>query len=220
MKDSNKSIIIDIIPVIAMALFALTSLLNISKDGLSIAGIATILGALLFFVMIKRNKRLDRFVGLSRKSFIHDIRKSWLLIIMPSLINVICVGISKVFLPDYIDHVVGRTDTMITLNDILLLIIQFIIFAFLEEISWRGFMQKQLKLYTNSIISIIITSMCFAIGHASQGNITIVAYDVFFVFCNSIFYGIVFDKTKNAYVSATSHFIANLSGALIILFIL
>lgn len=220
MKQTKKRIVTDLVLMIIMTLIAFTSLLNLNKNGVSIAGVSTIIGAALFFIMIRRNKRLGYGIGLSGKTFIQDIKNNWLFIIMPSLINVICIAVSKIILPDYVEHVIGRTDSVISFHEILLMTIQFIVFAFVEEIAWRGFLQKTMKLYTNSIISIIITSAVFAIGHAAQGDIAIVTYDVFFVFCNSIFYGLVFDKSKNAYASAVSHFLANLSGALILLYMI
>jgi membrane protease YdiL (CAAX protease family) len=219
MKQSGKSKKIEMILMSIMALISLTSFLNIKNGDLSIAGISTIFGAVLFFVWINRNKKQGNSVGLSGKNLIGDIKISWLYIIMPSIINIICIIISKLFLPDYVDHVVGRTDNVISFQIIILMVIQFVIFAFLEEISWRGFLQKQLGHYTNPAVSIIITSVFFSIGHVSKGNPVIVIYDVFFVFCNSIFYGLVFQKTKNSFASAISHFIANLSGALILLYI-
>ncbi|MDF2486340.1 MAG: hypothetical protein K0R46_2508 [Herbinix sp.] len=220
MKQSGKNIRTDIILMAIMALISLTSLLDIKQGDLSIAGISTIFGAVLFFILIKRNKQQGNPIGLSRKHLLNDIKISWLFIIMPSIINVICIVISRLLLPDYIDHVVGRTDSLISFQILILMVIQFIIFAFLEEISWRGFLQKQLSLYTNPAVSIIITSVFFSIGHATKGDPVIVAYDVFFVFLNSIFYGIVYHKTKNVLASTLSHFIANFSGALILLWFL
>ncbi len=218
MKQSGKSIRTDLILMAIMALISLTSFLNFKQGDLSIAGFSTIFGAILFFVFIKRDKRQGNPIGLSIKHLLNDIKISWLFIIMPSIINIICIIISKLLLPDYIDHAVSRSDNIISFQIIALMVIQFIIYALLEEISWRGFLQKQLGLYTKPAISIIITSLFFSVGHATKGEPVIVAYDVLFVFFNSIFYGLVFYKTKNAFASALSHFIANFTAALIFLF--
>ena len=220
MVEQSKKRIIDLAPAAVMALISLTSLLNMKKGGLSTAGLATVAGAVLFLIMIPKNKRSGNVNGLSGKNIIKDMKKSWLFIIMPSLINIIGIAVSKIILPDYVDHVVGRSDTLIALHTLVLMTFQFAVFAFIEEIAWRGYMQKQLKFYTSSLISIVISSLFFAIGHVAQGTLSIIVYDVFFVFCNSIFYGLIFDKTKNAYASAISHFIANFTGALILLYIL
>lgn len=217
MKQREKSIGVDVILMVIMVLISLTSLLNIKKGEVSIAGFSTIFGAVLFFVYLWRNKRRGNPIGLSSKHLLSDIRMSWLYIIMPSIINVICVGISNLILPDYIEHVIGRTENVISFQIILLMVIQFAIFAFIEEISWRGFLQKQLSLYIGPTVSIIITSIFFSVGHATKGDPVIVVYDVFFVFLNSIFYGLVFRKTQNTFASALSHFIANFSGALLLL---
>ncbi|HBC29880.1 MAG TPA: CPBP family intramembrane metalloprotease, partial [Clostridiales bacterium] len=47
----------------------------------------------------------------------------------------------------------------------------------------------------------------------------IVTYDIFFVFINSILYGIIFYKSKNAWISAISHFAANLFSVIVLVFI-
>lgn len=47
----------------------------------------------------------------------------------------------------------------------------------------------------------------------------IVAYDISFVFINSILYGIIFYKTNNAWISAISHFIANLFSVIVLVFL-
>lgn len=220
MKRSKKSVLTDMIFMAIMALISLTSFLNIKREGLSIAGLSTIFGAILFLILALRNKRQGNPTGLSIKHFFSDIKISWLFIIMPSIINVICILVSKILLPDYIDHVISRTEDLISFQIILLMVIQFIVFAFLEEISWRGFLQRQLGLYAKPAVSIIITSVFFSVGHTAKGDPAIVVYDVFFVFLNSIFYGLAFNRTKNAFVSTLSHFIANFSGALIFMYFL
>lgn len=50
----------------------------------------------------------------------------------------IIVGIAF-FLPDFIEHIYGRMEFMVSLDKLLLLILQLAILALGEEIAWRGF---------------------------------------------------------------------------------
>lgn len=218
MPQPKKNITV-FIPIILMSLLALSAPLNITSadTGLSIAGLSTILGILCFFLFKIIRKQDRKAVGLNERTFLKDVGKAWPYILMPSILNIICVMISTRILPGYVDHVLGRTEVYLTVRTVSALAIQFLVFAFIEEISWRGFMQKQISLHMKPQMAIILTSLIFAIGHASAGDPKIVLYDVFFVFCNSIFYGLSYHKTNNIYASTLSHFIANFSGALILL---
>jgi membrane protease YdiL (CAAX protease family) len=57
---------------------------------------------------------------------------------------------------------------------------------------------------------LLSSSLLFALGHFKAGNPVIVAYGLFFIFINSILYGVIFHKTKNAWVSGIAHFAANM----------
>ena len=97
------------------------------------------------------------------------------------------------------------------------MIFQLIILALWEEVLWRAFFQNKLSKYIPIVPTILITSALFAIGHISEGINYIVLFDILFVFIDSILYGIVFYKSKNAWLSFFSHFLANITS-LIVLF--
>lgn len=219
MENTKNNFLADLIPVVVMAILALTALMDLSKGDLSLAGLSTMLGFIFFFILKIRKRQSYADVGLGIKDFTSGIKKYWVIVLIPSLINLFCIILSKAVLPGYIDHVVGRTEALISFNKITLMTVEFIAFALIEEVSWRGFMQKQFGKYMNPAIAIFLTSIFFSIGHATKGDFVLVAYDVFFVFCNSLFYGLAYAKTKNIYFSALSHFLANFTGMLLLLFL-
>ena len=88
-----------------------------------------------------------------------------------------------------------------------------------EEIAWRAFFQKRLNKVLPIIPTLLISSILFAIGHFNQGDTVIVIFDIFFVFINSILYGVIFYRTNNAWISAISHFIANLFSVIVLGFL-
>lgn len=206
------------IPLIAMIIMAIVSLLNLF--GINIAGISVIIGVLFFFINKANEKQEFRDSGLDMKAVGINLkdRKIWLWVALPLIMDAVSILISKSFLPEYIEHVLSRTDIFLSFDNIILLVFQLAVLALGEEIAWRAFFQNQLCKAFPIIPVLFISSVLFAFGHLTEGNVTIVIFDIFFVFINSILYGIIFHKSNNAWISAISHFIANLFSVIVLVF--
>src|SRR5690554_650739 len=207
------------VSLIAIRVVASRSFSNLR--GLKIAGLAVVVGVVFFFVDKVSEKQpfkgggLD--IGAIRKNF--KDKSIWFWMALPIIMDAVAIGISKLLLPEYIDHVLARTEAFVSFDKVLILIIQLAFLALGEEIAWRAFFQKQLNKALPIIPTLLISSSLFAIGHFSQGNAVIVLYDVLFVFINSVLYGIIFHKTNNAWMSAISHFAANLFSIIVLVFL-
>ena len=217
MKKTSKLVVIS---MIFMTIFSLTSLLKIEIGGeeIGLASITLIIGIAVFFITRKINDDVNE--GLNFKNFFGLLKdkKTFILVLMPTIMNAICFLIAKLFLPEFITHLKARTD-FLSLNMILILLVQLIIFALGEEIAWRAFFQKQLSKIFPYVPSLIITAALFSLCHLNTGSIIVVIYDLLFVFINAVFYGIVFRRTDNACISTIAHFIANLFGTVAIMFL-
>ena len=145
--------------------------------------------------------------------------KYWWLIILPVGSGFASLFLSKLIVPDYFNHVIERTQPMLAFGNLLLLIPQLFILALAEEICFRGFFQRKLGMCVNIRVTIIITSLIFALGHFSAGSPIVVIYDITWIFIDSIIYGILFYKTKNTYLCWISHLLANLCGVLVLMLI-
>lgn len=189
---------------------------------MNIAGISVIIGVVFFIIHETSNKENSDNSGLSTKINNVNLNKTniWILILLPILMNIVCIVGAKFVLPEYIDHLYGRTEGMLSLDKIVLLILQLAFLAFGEEIAWRGFYQKQLNIALPIAPAIIITSLIFSIAHMSMGSTLVVAYDLVFIFINSVLYGVIFYKTNNVWISAFAHFIANVFAILVIPYLL
>ena len=204
--------------VAVLVIMALVSIANLFR--ISTAGISVILGIAAFFVFKIVEKQTFQECGLDFKSIGKAAKKPaiWLWIFMPSIINFFVIILAKLILPNYTEHVISRSEAMLTANNLLILIIQLLFFALGEEIAWRAFFQKQFQSYLPVAPAILISSALFSLGHLTSGSLIIITYDLLFVFVNSLFYGIVFRKTNNVWFSAVSHFTANLFAAIILFF--
>ena len=206
-------------PLIAMTLMTMVSFSNFF--GVNIAGLSVSIGAVFFFINNAFEKQPSKDSGLDIKSIGSNLKdkKIWIWIVLPLIMDAVCITISKLFLPEYIEHVLARTEIFVSFDKIILVVFQLAILALGEEIAWRAFFQNQLSKALPIIPALLITSVLFAFGHFAEGNNIIVIYDIFFVFINSILYGIIFHKSKNAWISAISHFIANLFSVIILVFL-
>ena len=214
MRNTNKSVIIFLIVI---AILSLTNLLNIKIDGevLKLSGISVIVGVVAYFVTRKTSKIKDEELNI--KTIFKDFKNKKVIIfaIMPLVLNIICVIIAKKYLPEFLDHVSGRT-SFVTSSDIMKTILSIGIMTLGEEIAWRAFFQKQTTRIIKFIPSIIVTSILFSLGHFNAANLIIVLYDLLFIFFNSIFYGLVFKETDNAWCSWMPHFLADILGLFLI----
>jgi uncharacterized protein len=201
--------------LMAMALVSLTNIFGIKAAGMSVLlGI----GAFVVFKIIERQTLGE--CGLDVKSIKKTANATiWIWIALPTIINVLVIVFAKFMIPGYISHVVSRSETMLSFDKLPILIVQIVLFAFAEEVAWRGFFQKQIQSIVPALPAIIGTSLIFSLGHLANGNLIIVAYDLVFVFINSLIYGSIFKKTNNIWLCTVSHFLANVSAVIILFFL-
>ncbi|ANC77570.1 hypothetical protein ABE65_012490 [Fictibacillus phosphorivorans] len=202
--------------VVGLILMTIVSFSNLV--GVSIAGLSVILGITFFFIHRRFGKRDTD--GLDIKAIRTYVKQKaiWFWIALPLVMNIICFALAALFLPEFIDHIHSRTQFVISFDKLLLLVLQLAVLALGEEIAWRAFFQNQLSKYIPIIPTIILTSNIFSLGHFAVGNAVVVSYDIFFIFINSVIYGVIFYKTNNAWISTISHFIANVFSVILISF--
>lgn len=203
------------IPLIVMIIMVVLSFTNLF--GLEIAGGTIFLGVIFFFVNKIIEKQPFEGSGLDMKSILADLKnkKVWMWILLPTIVHAISIIISLLFLPEYIEYETTRAGGFVAIELSAVSIIQFLIFALGEEIAWRAFFQQQLNKAMSIIPVLLISSLLFTAGHFKEGNPVIVIYGLIIIFINSFLYGIVFHKTKNAWVSTISHFVANIFEVII-----
>ena len=215
MNKENKSVVIFLIVI---AILSLTNLLNIKIDGevLKLSGISVIVGVVAFFVTRKTNKTKDE--GLNIKTIFKDFKdhpKSIIYALLPFISVILCTIIANKFIPEFNNHLKDRIN-FATSTDFMRTILTMAVLTLGEEIAWRGFFQKQTSKKIHYILSIIVTSLLFALGHFSAGSFLVVAYDLLFVFIDSSLFGLVFKETDNAWCSWIPHFLADVLALFLI----
>jgi len=205
--------------VVAIILMSMLSFSNVF--GLPIAGAAVFVGAIGFFIHKAGEKQPFKGSGLDFSAIRAQLadKSIWLWMALPLIMDAVSITLSKLVLPAYLEHVLARTGQFVSLDKLVPLLFQLAFLALGEEIAWRACFQKQLHKFLPIVPTVMIASVLFSIGHFSQGDAVIILYDVFFIFINSVLYSIVFHKTNNAWMSAISHFAANLFSIIVLVFI-
>ncbi|MCT8977231.1 CPBP family intramembrane metalloprotease [Clostridium sp. CX1] len=207
------------LPLIIMFLMVILSFTNLF--GLNISPACIFIGVAFFFInkVVERNPM--RNSGLDIKAVGTNLRdrKIWIWLILPIIMDAVCVLISKLFLPEYIEYETIRAGSFVPIEISIASILLFFIFALGEEIAWRAFFQNQLNKVLPIIPALLFSSLLFSLGHFKRGNTIVVVYGLFFTFINSILYGVIFNKTKNAWISAMSHFTANIFEVIVFILI-
>jgi membrane protease YdiL (CAAX protease family) len=222
--QTNKKVLqtenIKKLPLIVMIIMVGLSFTNLL--GLNISGACIILGVVFFFINKTVDKQPMSESGLDIRAIGTNLRnrKVWIWLVLPIIMDAICVGFAYLFLPEYIEFETARAGAFVEIELSIASVFQFFVFALGEEIAWRAFFQKQLSKIMPIIPVLLCSSLLFALGHFKVGNALVVAYGLIFIFINSILYGVVFHKTKNAWVSTIAHFSANIFEVILFILIL
>lgn len=208
--------------LIVMTVLSFANLIRIEIDGslLKLAGLVVIIGVVAFFVTRGTNDSKDE--GLDIKTVLSKMKskKVIILALIPIVIDVMQIVIEKAFFPEILEHTVARIPFEIDPAKVVPIILQLLLLPLGEEIALRAFYQKQMNKLTGFAPALIIASFIFAIGHFSYGNPAIVAVDLAGIFIDSIFFGLVFKETDNAWCSWISHSLADIAAVIVVMIIL
>lgn len=198
------------LPLIVMIVMVILSFTNVF--GLNISSATIFVGVAFFFINKAIEKQPMKDSGLNIRAIGTNLkdRKIWIWLVLPIIMDAICVSISYLFLPEYIEFETARAGSFVAIELSIISALQFFVFALGEEIAWRAFFQNQLCKVWSILPVLLSSSLLFALGHFKNGNPVVVAYGLFFIFINSVLYGVIFHKTKNAWVSGIAHFAANM----------
>ncbi len=214
-QQIKKSDILTIIGVGIMILLTATKVVPSSN----IASYSVFVGIAFFFITEAVAKTPSSESGLRFNTITADLKKhgviAWALVPCFSGIVTIVVG-NLIFSGEFVEHILGRTSSTLSFDKIILLIIQFILAGFGEEIALRGFFfGKTSKLFPTWICA-VVSSIIFAVGHIAPGNIGVVIFDISNVFIDSLIFSVIYHKSGNCVISTFSHILGNLISFIIL----
>ena len=203
-----------IIGILAMILLVSTKFLPMP----SIEGYSIFVGIAFFFLIEFIEKTPEKESGLRFTTILSDLQKPgaliWVLLPIVSSIGSILLG-KLLFDNGFVDHVLGRTGSLLSFDRLPLLIGQLIIGALGEEIAFRGFfVGKGMKQFPYWVCA-IVSSLVFALAHFAQGTTVIVIYDLIGIFIDALIYATIYRKTGNCLISTIAHFLCNAVGLIL-----
>lgn len=204
----DKVTILTFAGLIAMILLTLTKVVPSSRA----AGYSVFVGIAFFFLTEIIGKTPDRESGLRFGSVPADLKKTgvllWAVLPMVSAIATLLVG-NLLFGRAFVEHVLGRTDSILSFDRIPLLIGQVILAAWGEEIAFRGFfVGKAMKQFPFWLCA-VVSSLTFAAGHIAVGAVGLVAFDIATIFLDGLIYALVYRRSENCLISTFSHILCN-----------
>lgn len=203
---------------INMAILTIMVMLSLTNlFGLSLAGVTVIIGIVFFFIDKGKKPFSGSGLDVSQIGAAFADKKIIPWMAAPLVMDALAIALAWLILPEYLDHLFTRTSGILSFDKVVVLFVQLVIFAIGEEIAWRAFFQRQMEKVIPITAAIAVSSVLFGLGHIAEGSTAIVVYDIFFVMVNACLYGIIYHKTQNAWMSAISHFAANLSSIVILL---
>ncbi len=215
-RKLRRSRILTITGIIAMILLeAVNDLSSLHLEGCSL-----VIGVAFFFIVEAVSATPRAKSGLRFKTIPVDLKKPGVLfVLLLSIASAIVSSfLGKLMLGNRIvEHVLARISPMLSFGKIPLLACQLIIGALIEEISFRGFfVGKGMKLFP-CWLCVLGSSAVFVAGHYYQGDTAVVAFDLIWVFIDSLIFSAIYKKTGNCVVSAIAHFLANTVGLILLL---
>jgi len=180
----------------------------------SLRQFAIIIPVIYYFVERRMRNRTWDEVGFPSKKFGEKRSQIFLLMLFPAVIfQLLAVIILPIFFPEFGSHILARVPVLdenhTTIGQIVFLYLIMPLTTLLEEITYRGVFQSQLTRKFSSIPSILFVSLLFAAMHWSSGALLLVLLDLSFIFIDSIFYGVLFDRSNSLIPSWMAHLIAN-----------
>lgn len=207
--NNKKSTVLTLLGITVMILLTLTKVVPSSKT----AGYSVFVGIVFFFIteMVAGTRGIES--GLRFNTIVADLKKSGVIIwtLLPGASGIVSIVAGNfIFGKEFIVHLTGRTSFILSFDKIALLVAQVIIATFGEEIAYRGFfLGKGSKIFPIWVCA-TVSSAVFAVGHISPGNISIVIYDIIFVFADSLIFSTVYQKSGNCVISTFSHIFGNI----------
>lgn len=155
-------------------------------------------------------------IGLKAQGVLEDLdgAKKWVFLVA-FVSQILTFVLAQYWVPDFISHLIGRLP--MDIRQLVPTFFALLIGTFLEELIFRGYIQTRLQAFGSARFAIVTTSVLFAGMHMAKGAAGVVAFDLFWIFVDSLIYGIIFYKTKNLFVSWIAHFASDVVGLAVIL---
>jgi len=147
-------------------------------------------------------------LGVKTSGLRGGFRRTWHFFVLSLIVTppIVWFLINRYLLEFWI-HVFGRVEFIGIFQTLAATVI---IIPFMEEVIFLGLVQEQLSWLTNDPTALIVSSVIFAAVHWNPGVPLVVGVDLFLVFLDSLWFGVIYMKSRNTVLSTFCHSFGNL----------
>jgi membrane protease YdiL (CAAX protease family) len=209
--------------VALLALFLITLAVSLAK-GQDVFVFAYIMTVVVALGGSRRHGRPWTAIGV-KGGFFYDLRRVWPLSALVAIVFQVLppmVGIAYLagYGSDLLAQITGRLPVDIGsaagLSAIVTLLAAALVLTLVEEIVFRAVFQERMSWYIGTPASIGVAAVLFGLAHAvgATGSPQVVLLDVGGVMLDGVFFGLIYARTHNLWVTWATHYAADVVGVI------
>ena len=212
--------------VALLALYLVTLAVSLAK-GQDVFVFAYIMTVVVAVGGPRRHGRPWADIGVKR-GFVDDLRRVWPLVALVAVVfqvlpPTIGIAFAAGFGPEVLGHITGRLPVDIGsaagLSAVAVLLGAAIVLTLVEEIVFRAFFQDRLSRTIGTAAAIAVAAILFGLAHVvgAKGDPRVVLLDVGGVVLDGVFFGLVYARTHNLWLTWATHYAADVVGVIVLL---
>ncbi len=178
----------------------------------------------------RRHGRPWSYIGVKR-GFAEDLRRVWPLsalvaIVFQVLPPMVGIAFAAGYGPELLSQITGRLPVDIGsaagVSAITTLLAAALVLTLIEEIVFRVVFQERMSWYIGTPAAIVVAAVLFGLAHAvgASGSTPVAALDVGGVMLDGVFFGLVYARTHNLWVTWATHYAADVVGVIALVTVL
>jgi uncharacterized protein len=204
-----------------LALYLITLAVSLAK-GQDVFVFAYIMTVVVALGGSRRHGRPWTAIGV-KGGFFDDLRRVWPLSALVAIVFQVLppmVGIAYLagYGSDLLAQITGRLPVDVGsaagLSTIVALLAAALLLTLVEEIVFRAFFQERMSWYIGTPAAIGVAAVLFGLAHAvgATGSPQVVLLDVGGVMLDGVFFGLIYARTHNLWVTWATHYTADVVG--------
>lgn len=160
-----------------------------------------------------------------KSGFLEDLRRTWPLaalvaVVFQFLPPAVVVAFATGDGHDVLAQIVGRLPVDVAsaagLSAIAALLAAALVLTLVEEVVFRAFLQERMSRYVGTAGAVVAAAVLFGLAHAvgATGSPRVVAFDVGGVMLDGVFFGLIYARTHNLWVTWATHYAADVVGVI------
>jgi CAAX protease family protein len=204
-----------------LALFLVTLAVSLLK-GQDVFVFAYIMTVVVVVGGPRRHGRRWSDIGV-KPGFFKDLRRVWPLSalvavvfqVLPPMVGIaFAAGYGREILAQITGRLPVDVGSAAGLSSVVVLLALALVLTLVEEVVFRVFLQERMSWYIGTPAAIVVAAILFGLAHAvgATGSGPVVLFDVGGVMLDGVFFGLIYARTHNLWVTWATHYTADVVG--------